>query len=122
MAGLLLAASDRDLRSVYAAWLEEIDDVTLRTAPTGVEARERVDESVDVAVLDGRLPAVAGDDVTRLGRATHPGCTVVVVSAFDGDDGPSGSDYDRYLTKPIRRAELVTAVERELGLGAPSGG
>jgi CheY-like chemotaxis protein len=112
MAVVLLAEDDVALQEIYATWLEDIGDVTVHTAATGGEAAARVDRSVDVAVLDRRMP---GDEVARRVRSTHPDCDIVVVSAFGPDErGPAG-DCDRYLTKPIRREQLVAAVERGIG-------
>lgn len=111
MATVLLADDDEKLLQMYSLWLEEAGSPTLRTATTGREALEQIDESVDVAVLDRGMPELTGDKVAATIRSTHPDCTILVVSAFEPDDGIEDWAYDRYVTKPIEREELATMVD-----------
>ena len=115
MPTVLLAEDDRGLLEAYFLWLDGIDAVSVRTATDGREAKEQVDGDVDLTVLDRRMPGATGDEVARFVRSTNADCTVVIVSAFEPDGSIAADDYDRYLTKPVRRERLVTVVRRELG-------
>jgi CheY-like chemotaxis protein len=114
MSTVLLAEDDLELREVYETWLQEIGDVTIRTASDGREATEQVDESLEVAVVDRRMPNLSGDEVARTIRSRHPDCDILVVSAFEPDQNIADEKYDHYLTKPIGRDRFVATVERRL--------
>ena len=114
MATVLLADDDAQLREMYALWIQDLECVTLQFAADGAEAEKRVDESVDVAVVDRRMPKTTGDEVARTIRSTHPDCDVIIVSAFVPDENLADDHYDCYLTKPIQREDLVAAVKRAL--------
>jgi len=121
MATILLADDDADLREMFALWLEGLDDVSIRSAGDGAEAVELLDESVDLAVLDRRMPRTSGDEVARTIRSTYPDCDVIIVSAFEPDENLADDEYDRYLTKPLQREPLVSAVEsRVADLATPT--
>lgn len=115
MATVLVADDDQDLLEMYLLWLGERADWSIRSATTGEEAVSLIDDGVDAAVLDRRMPGRSGDDVAQEIRDSHPACAVVLVSAFQPDDGAT-PDCDRYITKPIRRGDLIEAVEAEASL------
>ena len=114
MRTVLLADDDSELLEMYELWLADRDEWTTRTAADGDEALEKLDETVDVAVLDRRMPEVDGDEVARTVRSTYPGCDVIVASAFQPDDGFDDRHYDQYLTKPVQMETLVEAISTQL--------
>jgi|GEM_PF-5877700 len=70
--------------------------------------------AADTAILDRRMSGRTGDGVTRTIRRSHPTSTVIVVSAFQPDEATATDlDCDRYIAKPIQRADLIGAIETE---------
>ena len=78
------------------------------------EALRRIEATApDVAVLDVRLPAGSGVDLSREVRSRHPHIACLMLTAYDDDEalrsaalaGASG-----YVLKDIRSAALVDAI------------
>lgn len=109
----VLVAEDNDtFREMVSIWLDR--RWTVREAATGTETLEKVDESVDVLVLDRRMPELDGPEVfDRLDETSFEG-EVVVVSAFEPDDRLHEADVASYLTKPVDRDELLEHLEVHL--------
>lgn len=101
---VLVVDDDSDLRSLYRCWLAESFEV--RTAADGVEAIERLDETVDVVVLDREMPRKDGVAVAREidRREFDPG--VVMISGVEPGVELLDLSVDDYLQKPATR-ELV---------------
>lgn len=112
----LLADDDTELREMYEIWLEGWDDLTVRTATDGDEALEKLDEAVDIAVLDRGMPGTSGDEVARRVDSSYPECRVLIVSAFQPDDKVDEHTYDQYLTKPVGKDDLVATIESQLNV------
>ncbi len=106
---VLVVEDERDLADVFSSWLADAYDV--RTAYTGEGALDAVDDTVDVVLLDRRLPDISGDDV--LGRIRERGhsCRVALVTAVDPDFDILKLDIDEYLTKPITADDLLSTVD-----------
>lgn len=113
METVLVADDDDDLLEMYDVWLSE-EEWTIRTATDGDEALAVLDETVDVAVLDRRMPNTPGDEVARRIRSSATECKIVIVSACQRDDGIDERLYDTYLTKPVQMSTFVGEVESQL--------
>lgn len=109
---VLVVEDEADLAEMYVEWLRDEYDVAL--AETGAEALDRVDGTVDVVLLDRRLPDVCGRAVLEDIRDRELGCQVVVVSAIDPGVDALELGFDGYLTKPTAEADLRAAIERSL--------
>ena len=107
-AKVLVVEDERDLADLFAMWLSEEYDV--RTAYTGTEAVELLDSTIDVVLLDRRLPDIPGDEV--LGRIRERGleCRVAMVTAVDPGVELLKLDIDEYVTKPVSKSDLKSAV------------
>lgn len=94
---VLVVDDERPLADVRARWLE--DDYDVRTAYSGEDALESIDETVDVVVLDQRMPGLSGDDVlvAMHERGLDPG--IVVVSGTEPGRSLSELGYDAFLLK-----------------------
>lgn len=111
---VLLVDDDDDLREMMRLWLRREHDWEVREASTGAEALEQLDDSVDVVVLDRKMPELSGPEVVdRLEGSTFDGNTVVV-SAFRPDTHLASDDVADYLVKPVDRQDLVRALERQV--------
>lgn len=109
---VLVVEDERPLLEVYSRWLEDSYDV--RTAASGSAALERLDESVDVVLLDRRMPGMSGDEVLVRIRERATDCKVAIVSAVEPDFDVITMGFDAYLSKPVRRDELQNVVEQLL--------
>jgi DNA-binding response OmpR family regulator len=105
---VLLVEDKRDLREVYETYLRDRFDV--RTASDGQEALRTIDETVDVVLLDRRMPDMNGDEV--LGKLRERGykAPVAMVTGVEPDVDVLDLPFDEYLTKPVDSDELVNAV------------
>jgi DNA-binding NtrC family response regulator len=111
-ATVLVVDDETAVADAYAAQLETRYDV--RTAYGGEEAFEIVDESVDVVLLDRRMPDLTGDEVLDRIREQDIGCRVVMVTAVDPDFDILDMPFEDYLCKPVDRSDLTDAIETQL--------
>lgn len=109
---VLVVDDEKDVADTYAFRLE--DHYETRIAYGGREALERLDETVDVVVLDRRMPDRHGDDVLAEIRERGHDCIVIMATAVEADLNVLEMDFDDYLTKPIPGDRLVETVERHL--------
>ncbi|WP_137286825.1 HalX domain-containing protein [Halorussus salinisoli] len=109
-ATVLIVDDEKPITDAYAQWLD--DEYRVRTAYSGSEALEKLDEEVDVVLLDRRMPDLSGEDV--LNRIHEEGftCRVALVSAVEPDFDILDLGFDAYLEKPVSEAEeLLETVE-----------
>lgn len=109
----VLVADDEDaVADAYTAQLEA--EYVVRTAYGGEQALEKVDSSVDVVLLDRRMPRLSGDEVLEEIRSREIGCQVIMVTAVDPDFDIVDMPFEDYLQKPVDRDDLYSAIERQL--------
>jgi CheY-like chemotaxis protein len=73
----------------------------------GLEALDQLDRTVDILVLDRRLPRISGPEiVNRLSETSFDG-EIIVISAYSPDGYLDECDVTRYITKPIMRDEFL---------------
>lgn len=85
---------------------------TVRTATSGEEALERIDDAVDIVLLDRLMPDLHGDEVLEAIRSREYDCGVIMVSAVQPDVDIATIQYNEYLVKPIGQDELREAIRR----------
>lgn len=114
---ILLVEDDVELRPLVEGRLKE-SGYNVRTAATGTEALERVEEQVpDLILLDVMLPELDGLEVCRRLRAKHPLLYIIMLTArTDELDRVVGLEVgaDDYVTKPFSLQELVARVRAAL--------
>lgn len=106
---VLIVEDETDVAHLYTRILSKDHDV--RTAHDGEEALELFDETVDVVLLDRRLPGKSGDKVLTEVRKRGHDCRVAMVSAVEPDFEIADFPIDDYLVKPVDNDELRNAVE-----------
>ncbi|ELZ53367.1 HoxA-like transcriptional regulator [Halorubrum hochstenium ATCC 700873] len=106
---MLVVDDDRKTADLYA---EFPDGYAVSTAYSGAEALEILDDTVDVVLLDRRMPTMTGDDVLRSIRERDLGCRVVMVTAADPDLDVLELPFDDYLVKPVSPDRLRDAVSQ----------
>lgn len=107
---VLIVEDEVETADLYAEMLETEFDVM--TAYGGEEGLAKLDESVDVVLLDRRMPELHGDELLEEIRRRNVDCRVVMVTAVDPDIDIIGLDFDDYLVKPVTPEELLDAVRR----------
>lgn len=109
---ILIVEDETDLADLYVAWLTDTYEV--HTAYNGKDALAKLDDSIDVVLLDRRMPGLSGDDVIVEIREQGLDCRVVIVSGALPDFDIIGMGFDDYLTKPVDVDDLHDAIERML--------
>ncbi len=109
---VLIVDDEREVASVYALRLDS--EYETRTAYGGQEALEEIDQSVDVMLLDRRMPDRSGDDVLEQIREDGYDCRVVMLTAVDPGRDILEMPFDDYLCKPVEKKDLVRAIEQQL--------
>jgi DNA-binding response OmpR family regulator len=109
---VLVVDDEPDVADLYAYRLGDSYDV--RVANDGETALDELDESVDVVLLDRRMPGLSGDEVLTALREANYDCRVIMVTAVDPDVDIVDMAFDDYVCKPVGQEELLAAVEQQL--------
>jgi len=110
---VLVVDDEQQVADAYALRLQmEYDDV--QKAYGGEEALASVDETVDVVLLDRRMPDYSGGEVLDQMRERGLGCSVIMVTAVDPDFDIVDMPFDDYLCKPVEKEALFDAIEQQL--------
>lgn len=107
---VLVADDEPAIVEGHATRLEPEYDV--RTAHDGREAIEQLDASVDVVLLDRRMPEVPGEDVLAHVRDRGLDCRVAMLTGVEPSFDILEMGFDDYVCKPVGREELFDVVER----------
>ncbi|AFK19146.2 response regulator [Haloferax mediterranei ATCC 33500] len=110
---VLVVDDDEDLADTCQYWLDG-ERFTVETAYGGEAALSRIDEHVDVVLLDRRMPNVTGDDVLDEIRDRGLDCRVAMMTAVEPDTDIVDMAFDAYLVKPVSEAEVKETVEELL--------
>lgn len=111
---ILIVEDERDLADLYSTWLAE--SYAVRTAYGGSQALEAINESVDVVLLDRRMPEITGGEVLEEIRGRSYDCLVAMVTAVEPDLDIIEMGFDDYLVKPISETDLRAQVDQLLSL------
>lgn len=108
-ATVLVVDDEHSVADMYGAWLEGSYDV--KVAYGGKDALEKLDDDVDVVLLDRRMPRMTGDEVLEEILERDLDCQVSMVTAIEPEFDIVDMDFDHYVTKPVEREELHESVE-----------
>lgn len=109
-AATVLAVDDEpDLAELYRVYLDSVYDVRIATG--GEAALEEMDESVDVVLLDRRMPDMSGHEVLSAIRDSDYDARVAMLTAVEPDVDIVDMPFDDYKTKPVSKEDLLTLVE-----------
>jgi len=107
---ILIVDDEPDLADLYASWFP--DEYAVETAYNGRSAIDALDSSVDVVLLDRRMPGMSGDEVLARIRDRQLGCGVAMITAVDPDFDILELGFDAYLTKPVKASDLMDVTDR----------
>lgn len=113
-ATVMVVDDERDITDLYSSYLLSYYDVI--TAYGGEQALDKIDGSVDVVLLDRRMPKMSGDEVLEAIRDRGYDCRIVMVTAVEPDFDIVDMPFDDYLTKPVDEDTLIDEVEKQLVL------
>ncbi|KOX98263.1 MULTISPECIES: response regulator [Halorubrum] len=106
----VLAVDDEpDLAELYRVYLDPEYDVRIATG--GEEAIDAMDETVDVVLLDRRMPDMSGHEVLNAIRGEGYDARVAMLTAVEPDVDIVEMPFDDYKTKPVTKEDLLTLVE-----------
>jgi DNA-binding HxlR family transcriptional regulator len=105
---LLIAEDDVRQIELYSLWLSTTYDVV--TVTDGRKTLDALDESIDAAVLDRKLPALHGDEVADAVREAGEYVPVALLSSEQVRPTDVSLSADLLLSKPIGRTALENAV------------
>lgn len=113
---VLAAEDNRTNQLVFAKMVKDLC-IDLQFANNGKEAVEAYQSfQPDLIFMDVSMPEMDGRDATRAIRAleggkTHVPIVALTAHALEGDsEGILASGMDRYLTKPLKRAAISSAI------------
>ncbi|WP_115865472.1 HalX domain-containing protein [Halorussus litoreus] len=109
---VLVVDDEQDVADLYTMWLQ--DEYRVLSAYEGENALDVLDDTVDVVLLDRRMPGQSGDDVLDEIRTRELDCRVVMVTAVKPDFDILEMGFDDYLVKPVARDDLLMTVEKML--------
>lgn len=107
---VLIVEDEPELADLYSGWLA--DSCAVTAAYDGDDAIQAIDESVDVVLLDRRMPGLSGDEVLEQIRDQGIDCRVAMVTAVEPDFDIVELGFDDYLVKPVSREDIQETVER----------
>ncbi|MBV0924962.1 response regulator [Halomicroarcula limicola] len=111
-ATVLVVDDEAEVADVYALRLR--NRYQTETAYGGQAALDRIDDDIDVVLLDRRMPDVAGDEVLAELRERDVSARVIMITAVDPDFDIIDLPFDDYLCKPVEKEALVAAIDQQL--------
>jgi DNA-binding response OmpR family regulator len=116
---VLLVDDEEDVVEKYALALSDAAGAyDVRRAYDGEEALAKLDEWVDVVLLDRRMPGMSGGEILDEIRATGADVRVAMLTAVDPDFDIADMDFDAYVTKPVHDDEVRIVVDQLFTLAA----
>lgn len=106
---VLVVDDQEDVADTYAEALRE--EYETHVAYGGKAALETFDESIDVVLLDRRMPDLNGGEVLAELRSREFDGPVGMVTAVDPGFDILEMEFDDYVVKPIRQDKLLSLVD-----------
>ena len=85
---------------------------TVNGVTGGEEAVKQLDNHVDVVVLNRRMPGMSGDEVADQIQRMPTNTKIVMTTAIEPDMDLLRVEFDEYISKPVSKDELTTAIEQ----------
>ncbi|EMA00878.1 HoxA-like transcriptional regulator [Haloarcula vallismortis ATCC 29715] len=109
---ILVVDDEPAVADVYAEQLQ--DRYVVETAYSGEAALSKLDSTVDVVLLDRRMPDLSGDEVLSAIREKRYDTRVAMVTAVDPDFDIIEMPFDDYVLKPVSKEDLFQTIEQLL--------
>ena len=113
----ILIAEDDDTNYLYMETLLGMEGYTILRAINGKEAIDivRGDESIQIVLMDIRMPDVNGYVASREIKSFRPNIPIIAQTAYalsDDKDKVFEAGCDDYLSKPIMKDDLLSMVRK----------
>ncbi|WIV67236.1 HalX domain-containing protein [Natrialbaceae archaeon AArc-T1-2] len=109
---VLVVDDESRLADLFVTWIGT--EWSAAAAYDGEQALEKLSDSVEVVLLDRRMPGLSGDEVLERIRETGYDCRVVMVTAVDPDFDIIEMGFDDYVVKPVSKDDLLEVTARAL--------
>ncbi|WP_319229988.1 response regulator [Draconibacterium orientale] len=111
---ILLAEDDKINQKLFSYMLNDIADELL-IASTGVEAINLYEEhsDIDLILMDLKMPEMDGYQAVKNIRKLDKVVKIFALSAFAPETQSeivNGNDFNDYVSKPIRKADLLKII------------
>jgi DNA-binding response OmpR family regulator len=111
-ATVLVVDDEPDVADAYAAQIES--EYIVSTAYGGQEALDKIDDAIDIVLLDRRMPGISGEEVLAKVRERNLNIRVAMVTAVDPDFDIIEMPFDDYVIKPVSRDDLFETINQLL--------
>lgn len=121
MTKILVLEDEASIRSFIMINLKKNGFEIVETA-SGEEALEKLDDTVDLALLDVMLPGISGFEVCKRAREQYPALGIIMLTAKGQEENKiEGLELgaDDYIVKPFSPKELlarINALARRLNI------
>lgn len=112
MTKILVLEDEESIRSFILVNLKR-HNFDIVEAASGEEALEKLDDEIDIALLDVMLPGISGFEVCRQAREQYPSLGIIMLTAKGQEDNKiEGLELgaDDYIVKPFSPKELLARI------------
>lgn len=112
MSKILVLEDEASIRSFILVNLKRNNFEVVETS-SGEEALEKLDASIDVALLDVMLPGISGFEVCKRAREQYPSMGIIMLTAKGQEENKiEGLELgaDDYIVKPFSPKELLARI------------
>lgn len=112
MTKILVLEDEESIRSFIVINLKR-NNFDVIEAGSGEEALEKLDETVNLALLDVMLPGISGFEVCKQAREKYPALGIIMLTAKGQEDNKiEGLELgaDDYIVKPFSPKELTARI------------
>lgn len=109
---ILVLEDEPSIRSFIMINLKKHNFEIVETA-SGEEAMEKLDDTVDIALLDVMLPGISGFEVCKRAREQYPALGIIMLTAKGQEENKiEGLELgaDDYIVKPFSPKELLARI------------
>lgn len=109
---VLVVDDEQRVAECYKIFVEQQHNAEV--AIGGREAVEKLDENIDIVLLDRRMPDLHGSEVIDYINEEDHACRVIIISAIDPDMEILKNEFVKYIKKPVEQDELLQAIQETI--------
>lgn len=112
---ILIADDEKDIRNLIKVYLLA-NDYEILEAENGIEVLDKIDDSVDLVILDVMMPKMDGIETCIIIRKDYTMPVLFLTAKIEDIDKLTGfnSGADDYITKPFNPVDLLARVKANL--------
>jgi len=113
----VLIAEDEMINYIYIHEIFDEMGVNLIHAKNGQIAIEKMDSSIDIVLMDLKMPEVTGYEATKVIRKKYPNIPIIALTAFayqDEIEKALESGCSGYLIKPFKKINFLELIDKWL--------